>query len=87
MVEIIIEGIYQFIRDNNVRKDDVKIYLHPIEKRHIELEMYEMYKTYSVRPDNSISIDGIKIITGYDLKKIVIASPSFYNIKPLIINL
>ena len=87
MIKIIIQGIYQFIDDNNVRKDDIKIYLHPIVKRHLENDIYRTYHNYSITPNNEISIIGVKVRTGYDLENIVIASPSLYNIQPLVINL
>lgn len=87
MIDLIKQGIQQYASINNVYRDDIKIYIHPIVKRYLERELAYTYTNYVIHVNNDIIVSGVRIVEGYDLKNIVISSPSLYNREPLVINL
>jgi hypothetical protein len=87
MIDLIEQGIHEYLCNNIVHKDNVKVYLHPIVKGYIQRELIDTYMNHKIDLNDDIIVMGIKIVTGYDLKKIVIASPDYYNREPVIINI
>lgn len=87
MIKLIEKRIHEYMSVNNVYRNEMRIYIHPTVKRYLVRELHATYTNYVMHPNDDITIMSVRVVEGYDLKNIVIASPSLYNREPLLINI
>ena len=87
IIDLIEKGIHKYTFLSRVYRDDIRIYVHPIVRNHLIRELHGALMNYELHSNNDISVMGVRIVEGYDIKNIVIAAPDTYYREPLIIKL